>query len=126
MQLFKDTTEEKKEKSPKKTSVAKKGLSVKESPLASKLLSRPRITEKSYALNTLNQYVFVVNKEATKKTVKRAIEEVYAVSVDKVRMVCLPAKKRVFGKNTGSKSAIKKAIVSVAKGQSLELFKGGM
>lgn len=126
MQLFKDTTEEKKEKSPKKTSVAKKGLSVKESPLASKLLSRPRITEKSYALNTLNQYVFVVNKEATKKTVKRAIEEVYAVNVDKVRMVCLPAKKRVFGKNTGSKSAIKKAIVSVAKGQSLELFKGGM
>ena len=126
MQLFKDTTEEKKEKSPKKTSAAKKGLSVKESPLASKLLSRPRITEKSYALNTLNQYVFVVNKEATKKTVKRAIEEVYAVSVDKVRMVCLPAKKRVFGKNTGSKSAIKKAIVSVAKGQSLELFKGGM
>jgi len=126
MQLFNDTTKEKKEKSPKKTSVAKKGLSVKESPLASKLLSRPRITEKSYALNTLNQYVFVVTKEATKKTVKRAVEEVYAVNVDKVRMVCLPAKKRVFGKSTGTKSAIKKAIVSVAKGQSLELFKGGM
>jgi len=70
MQLFNDTTKEKKEKSPKKTSVAKKGLSVKESPLASKLLSRPRITEKSYALNTLNQYVFVVTKEATKKTGK--------------------------------------------------------
>ena len=126
MKLFNDTTEEKKEKSPKKTSVAKKSLSVKESPLASKLLSRPRITEKSYALNTRNQYVFVVTKEATKKTVKRAIEEVYAVNVDKVRMVCLPAKKRVFGKSTGMKSAIKKAIVSVAKGQSLELFKGGM
>lgn len=126
MQLFSDTTEEKKEKTPKKTAVAKKDLSVKESQLAGRLLSRPRVTEKSYALNTLNQFVFVVTKEATKKTVKRAIEEAYAVNVEKVRIVRLPAKKRVFGKNTGSKSAIKKAIVSVAKGQTIELFKGGM
>lgn len=123
MQLFSDTT---KEKVSKKASVTKKDLSVKESQLASRILTRPRITEKSYALNTLNQFVFVVAKEATKKTVKRAIEEAYAVNVDKVRIVRLPAKKRVFGKNTGSKSAIKKAIVSVAKGQSLDLFKGGM
>jgi large subunit ribosomal protein L23 len=126
MQLFSDTTEKKKEKAPKKASIAKKSLSVKESPLAERLLSRPRVTEKSYALNALNQYVFVVAKEATKKTVKRAIEEAYAVNVEKVRIVRLPAKKRVFGKNTGSKSAIKKAIVSVTKGQSIELFKSGM
>lgn len=126
MQLFGDTTEEKKGKAPKKASVAKKSLSVKESRLAGRLLSRPRITEKSYALNALNQFVFVVTREATKKTVKQAIEEAYAVNVEKVRIVRLPAKKRVFGKNTGSKSAIKKAIVSVAKGQTIELFKGGM
>lgn len=126
MKLFNDTTEEKKEKAPKKASVAKKSLSVKESPLAARLLSRPRVTEKSYALGTLNQYVFVVTKEATKTTVKRAVEEAYAVNVEKIRMVCLPMKKRVFGKNIGSRSAIKKAIVSVAKGQTIELFKGGI
>lgn len=127
MKLFNDTIEGKKEKAPKKeASVAKKSLSVKESRLAGKLLSRPRVTEKSYALGELNQYVFVVTKEATKKTVKRAVEEAYAVNVEKVRIVRLPAKKRVFGKNTGSKSATKKAVVSVLKGQTIELFKGGM
>lgn len=126
MALFTDTTEKKDMKASKKAPVSKKKLSPKESRLAAKILSRPRITEKSYALNTLNQYVFVVTKDATKKTVKRAIEEAYAVNVEKVRMVCLPAKRCVFGKSTGSKSAIKKAIVSVAKGQSLELFKSGM
>lgn len=126
MPLFSDTTEAKKEKAPKKASVAKKALSVKESGLAARLLSRPRITEKSYALGALNQYVFVVVKEATKKTVARAVEEAYGVSVTKVRMVRLPEKRRVFGKSVGSKGAIKKAIVSVEKGQTLELFKGGM
>ena len=126
MALFTDTSEKKAAKAPKKASVSGRKLSVKESHLAARLLSRPRITEKSYALNTLNQYVFVVTQAATKKTVKRAIEEAYAVNVEKVRIVCLPAKKRVFGRSTGSKSAIKKAIVSVAKGQSIELFKGGI
>lgn len=126
MALFSDTTEKKEVQTSKKVSASKKKLSVRESRLAAKILSRPRITEKSYALNALNQYVFVVAKDATKKTVKQAIEEAYAVNVEKVRIVRLPAKKRVSGKNTGFKSAIKKAIVSVAKGQSLELFKSGM
>ena len=126
MALFTDTTEEKAVKTPKKTSVTKKKPVAKESRLAAKILSRPRITEKSYGLNALNQYVFVVTKEATKKTVKQAIEEAYAVNVEKVRIVRLPAKKRVVGRNIGFKSAIKKAIVSLAKGQSLELFKSGM
>lgn len=126
MALFTDTTEKKEARAPKKAPASKRTLSPKESRLAARILSRPRITEKSYALNALNQYVFVVTKDATKKTVKRAIEEAYAVNVEKVRMISLPAKRRVSGKNTGSKSAIKKALISVAKGQSLELFKTGM
>jgi large subunit ribosomal protein L23 len=104
----------------------KKVQAVKESPLATRILMRPRITEKSYALNALNQYVFVITKEATKKSVKRAVEEAYSVAVEKVRIVRLPAKTRVFGKNTGTKKAIKKAIISLKKGQTIELFKGGM
>lgn len=110
----------------KKTTPARKTLVVKESVLAATLLSRPRITEKAYALNALNQYVFVVVKRATKKNVKQAVEEAYAVNVEKVRMVHLPEKKRIFGRSVGSKSATKKAIVSVAKGQTIELFKAGI
>lgn len=130
MALFKDTTEKKEEKIEKKVSskasASKQALVVKESPLATRILSRPRVTEKAYALNALNQYVFVVTKEATKKSVKRAVEEAYAVEVEKVRIVKLPAKTRVMGKTIGTKSAIKKAIISVKKGQTIELFKGGM
>ncbi|MDO8565957.1 MAG: 50S ribosomal protein L23 [Candidatus Moranbacteria bacterium] len=129
MALFGNTTEEKKPAQGGSASGGEKLLNklpIKESPLATRILSRPRITEKSYALNALNQYVFVVSKTATKKSVKRAVEEAYAVQVEKVRIVRLPAKRRLFGKSIGMKSAIKKAIVSVAKGQSLELFKGGM
>lgn len=124
MALFGDTTEEKKEKAV--AAPAKKASAVKESPLATRILTRPRVTEKSYALNALNQYVFVVTKEATKTSVKRAIEEAYAVKVEKVRMVILPARTRVFGKNVGKKKAIKKAIITLTKGQTIELFKGGM
>jgi hypothetical protein len=65
MALFDKTTKEKKVRAPKKE------LSAKESPLAGRLLTRPRVTEKSYALNALNQYVFEVTKNATKKSVKR-------------------------------------------------------
>lgn len=128
MALFKDTTEKKEATKvvPAKVSAPKQALAVKESSLATRILSRPRVTEKAYALNTLNQYVFVVTKEATKKSVKRAVEEAYAVKVEKVRIVKLPAKTRIMGKTMGTKSAIKKAIISVAKGQTIELFKGGM
>ena len=79
MALFSTTTEEKKEKTEKsvavKESSSKKTLTKRESPLATRILSRPRITEKSYALNAFNQYVFVITEDATKKSVKRAIEE---------------------------------------------------
>lgn len=119
MALFDTTTEKKK--------VLRK-LTPKESPLAMRLLSRPRVTEKSYAMNALNKYVFEVTKTSTKKSVKRAVEEVYGVNVVAVNMVRLPAKKHFSGssRTLGFKAAVKKAIVSVAKGQTIELFKAGM
>lgn len=125
MSLFSNITEEKKEKTAKKKPALKK-FSAKESSLAARFLSRPRVTEKAYTLNAQNQYVFVVDKMATKKIVKQAVEEAYGVNVKKVRIVRLPAKKRVTGKYVGSRSAIKKAIVSVAKGQTLEILKSGI
>ncbi len=133
MALFNKTTEEKKETAPEKVApVIKKGtkkeLVVRESPLAAKLLMRPRITEKAYALGTFNQYVFEVARTATKKSVKRAVEEAYGVTVESINIVRLPAKKRLSGKNrtVGFKGSIKKAIVSVVKGQTIALFKGGI
>jgi large subunit ribosomal protein L23 len=131
MALFgKATEEEKKEETVAavKPAASAKASTEKMSSLASRLLSRPRITEKAYALNGLNQYVFEVAKEATKLSIKRAVEEAYGVSVIAVNIVRLPAKKRLSGRNrtVSFKGSIKKAIISVKKGQAIELFKGGI
>ncbi|MGK2849152.1 MAG: 50S ribosomal protein L23 [Minisyncoccota bacterium] len=126
MALFTKKNEGKKTKRSLKIPTIKKTLVAKPSVLATKLLVRPRITEKAYALNGYNQYVFVVDAFATKKTVKRAIEEVYAVQVVKVRMIHLPGKRLMVGKKAGTRSTVKKAIVSVMQGQSLTLFKAGI
>ncbi|MEK7181603.1 MAG: 50S ribosomal protein L23 [Patescibacteria group bacterium] len=127
MAIFTKTTEEKEEKkAPAKKAVKK--LVGKESPLAARVLLRPRITEKAYAMNTENKFVFQVSKEATKRSVKQAVEEAYGVSVLDVNIVRLPAKRRVFGRTqqVGYKNGVKKAIVKVAEGQTIELFKGGI
>lgn len=101
---------------------------LRESALAEKVLMRPRITEKAYALNALNQYVFVVANVATKETVKKAVEEAYGVRVLAVRMVRTPKKKRLVGQSRAAsfKKALKKAIVRLEKGQTIELFKAGV
>ncbi len=116
--------EEKGVAAPKKA----KGTASKESALAQRMLIRPRITEKGYALNALDQYVFVVADNSTKQLVKRAVEEAYGVNVEDVHMSRLPAKKKrssAQGRG-GVKKSMKKAIVRIGKGQNIELFKAGV
>jgi large subunit ribosomal protein L23 len=96
------------------------------SPLASRVLMRPRITEKAYAVNALDQYVFQVTMAATKTEVKRAVEEAYGVSVVAVNMVRLPGKKKNTGRTTGQRSAVKKALVRIKKGETIQLFQAGI
>ena len=82
---------------------------------------RPRITEKTGIMNeTQNVYSFEVTQESTKHSIEKEIEALYKVTPVKVRMINLPAK-RVFvrGKN-GSKSAIKKALVYLKKGDKID------
>ena len=87
----------------------------------SNIILRPRITEKTGIMNeTSNVYTFEVVKSATKHTVEKAITALYKVNPVKVRIVNLPAKKVfVRGKN-GSKSAVKKALVYLKKGDKIE------
>lgn len=96
------------------------------SPLATRVLLRPRITEKAYAVNALDQYVFQVANAATKTEVKRAVEEAYGVSVISVNVVRLPGKKKNQGRTTGQRSAVKKMLVRLKKGESIQLFQAGI
>lgn len=91
--------------------------------LASEIILRPIITEKSMLLaEQENKYTFSVDKRANKIQIAKAIEELFNVKVVKVNKIkSLPKKKRV-GQYTGFKAAITKAIVTLDKGSKIEIF----
>lgn len=126
MALFQKDNTEKTVKTPlqKKGGFTKAKVEIKPSILAHRYLLRPRITEKAYALNGANQFVFEVSPDAHKSVIARAVQEAYGVDVIDVRTVNLPGKSKVFGKKgqVGSRTGVKKAIVTIKEGQSIELF----
>jgi len=91
--------------------------------LASEIIFRPIITEKSMLLaEKENKYTFSVDKRANKIQIKKAIEELFNVKVTSVnKMISAPKKKRV-GQHTGFKPVVVKAIVTLAKGNKIEIF----
>lgn len=97
---------------------AKKG----EIKIAPGVLSRPQITEKASLLQESNQYIFQVFKTATKPEVKKAVEEVYGVNVEQVRIINVDRKRKRLGRTTGWKKGYKKAIVKLRKGQDIEIM----
>ena len=111
---------------PKKTTTKEVKIEKQLSSLATRVLVRPRITEKAYAVNALDQYVFQVTMAATKTEVKRAVEEAYGVSVVSVNMVRLQGKKKNYGRTAGKRSAVKKALVRIKKGETIQLFQAGI
>ena len=92
------------------------------------VLVRPLVTEKSsYQSNKLSQYVFVVAEEATRTMVKDAIETLFEVTVARVNIMNAPAKRGRRAKSRRllvRKAGFKKAIVTLAEGQTLEIFEG--
>jgi large subunit ribosomal protein L23 len=92
------------------------------------VLRRPLITEKSnYQLSVLNQYAFEVSSNATKAMVKEAVETIFDVTVERVNIIRTPAKRSVRARSRRMmvrKPGIKKAIVTLADGDSIEIFEG--
>lgn len=89
-----------------------------------KVLVNPLVTEKSTALNAQNQYVFKVAPDASKSEIKKAVRDLYGVKVERVNIINLPGKTRRVGRNQGFRSGFKKAVVSIAAGQSIEIIAG--
>jgi large subunit ribosomal protein L23 len=92
------------------------------------VLRRPLVTEKtSYQSGKLNQYAFIVSDSATRQQVKDAIETIYDVTVARVNIMNTPAKR---GRRLRSrrllvrKAGFKKALVTLAEGQTLPIFEG--
>jgi large subunit ribosomal protein L23 len=92
------------------------------------VLRRPLVTEKSnYQNSELHQYVFEVTKDATKGLVKDAIETLFDVDVLRVNMINMPAKRtrRARSRRVAvRRSGYKKAIVTLAPGDTISAFEG--
>ena len=84
----------------------------------------PKITEKATMLSEFNKIVFKVHKGAKKSSIKRSVEKIFKVNVIKVNTINLKGKtKTIKGKKT-TKPGQKKAIVTLKKGQSIDLSTG--
>jgi large subunit ribosomal protein L23 len=91
------------------------------------ILKRPVITEKSnFQSDVLGQYTFEVDRRANKMQIKEAVEIVFGVTVDQVRVINMPAKRaRRYGRrDVVRRSGWKKAIVTLAAGDQIEFFEG--
>ncbi|MCX7784911.1 MAG: 50S ribosomal protein L23 [candidate division WOR-3 bacterium] len=86
-----------------------------------KVIIRPIVTEKSERLKADNsQYVFEVGRKYNKIDIKRAVEEVFRVKVEKVRVMNYYGKPKRMGVFQGRRSEWKKAIVTLKPGQKIE------
>ena len=92
------------------------------------VLRRPLITEKSNYLNSeLHQYVFEVSNDATKNMVKEAVETLFDVNVTRVNVINVPAKRTRRARSRQLKirrSGYKKAVVTLAPGDTIDVFEG--
>jgi large subunit ribosomal protein L23 len=85
---------------------------------------RPIITEKATILSEQNKTVFKVHKRANKKNIKKNIEKLFKVNVIKVNIINLKTKIKLKQGRISKKSGYKKAIVTLKKGQSIDLTTG--
>ena len=85
---------------------------------------QPIITEKATILTEQNKTVFKVNKFASKSVIKKNIEKLFKVNVIKVNIINLKSKIKFKQGKISTKSGYKKAIVTLKKGQSIDLTTG--
>ncbi len=88
------------------------------------VILRPIITEKSTQLSEHNQLVFAVRKDASKPEIKAAVEAIFKVKVEAVNTLVLKGKTKRFRGRPGRRSDVKKAIVTLAEGHSIDVTTG--
>ena len=85
---------------------------------------RPIITEKATILSEQNKTVFKVHKKANKINIKKNIEKLFKVNVIKVNIINTKTKKKIKQGKQSKKPGYKKAIITLKKGQSIDLTTG--
>ncbi len=94
--------------------------------IAAQVIKGPLITEKlDKAREKFRQYSFLVDRDATKHDVARAVETLFKVTVEGVRTNVVRGKVKRVGRNIGKRPNFKKAVVTLKEGDKIELFEGG-
>jgi large subunit ribosomal protein L23 len=89
------------------------------------IIERPLLTEKAMDLSQAGKYTFRVNRDANKIEIAHAVQRIFNVHVTKVNTVTVKGKKKRVGQfPQGQTKDWKKAIVTLAEGQSITLFEG--
>jgi len=89
------------------------------------IVRRPLVTEKTSIMrDEENQVVFEVDRGANKIEIRRAIETLFKVRVLDVRTMVVRGKLKRVGRNVGRQTNWKKAVVTLAEGDSIDLFEG--
>lgn len=86
------------------------------------LIKKPIISEKSVSQGSVNKYTFLVDRSANKHDVATAITALFKVAVADVNIVNIPGKVKRFRKTISKRSDIKKAVVTLKAGQTINLF----
>jgi large subunit ribosomal protein L23 len=89
-----------------------------------KVLKAPLVSEKSAVAGEMNQVVFRVASDATKPEIRRAVEMLFEVDVEDVRVVNIKGKSKRFGQTLGKRSGTRKAYVRLKEGQDIDLMPG--
>ncbi|NEG96429.1 50S ribosomal protein L23 [Bifidobacterium primatium] len=86
------------------------------------IIIKPVVSEKSYANSDMGQYTFVVNPKANKVQIKQAIEQIFNVKVTNVNTLNRAGKRTRTRTGFGQRVSEKRAIVTVAEGQTIDIF----
>ena len=84
----------------------------------------PNVTEKSTALSDFNKVVFKVHKGASKKSIIKSVEKIFKVNVIKINTINIKGKNKLVKNKKSFKPGYKKAVVTLKKGQSIDLATG--
>ena len=94
-------------------------------PTVHQTIVRPIVTEQSsVAYQERGEYTFEVHPDATKPTIRQAIEQLFGVKVTRVWTSQMRGKTRRVGRSTGKRANWKKAIVTLREGDTIEIFEG--
>ena len=88
------------------------------------IIRSPNITEKSTAMSNFNKVVFKVDKKANKKFIKKSIEKTFKVNVVKINTINMKGKTKLVRNKKSYKTGYKKAIITLKKGQIIDLATG--